>query len=337
MTKRSRQLFVTSACLAALCATSASACELCAIYGADNALGNSSSGFLLTLSEQYISAHSLQAEGEPFSTVPFLSQAHLDSSYTHIVPGYNFSSRVGVSLNAPLIYRDFHVTQLTTTGGTVDEKGTIFGLGDVALIGRLKLLQKIGMKQPVNVALLAGVKFPTGDTDRLDDEIASAKIDQELFGKNHPHGAIGGVHQHDLSLGSGSFDGVFGVVSNFRYDRWFFNNQLQYYLRTEARDYEFGDLIIISGGPGGYLLLKGTSTLSLQANTFYESAARDRILDQISNQTGMTAWYLGPLLNLTVGEHFSANAGVDVPLRIYNHGLQTVPDFRVHGGINWRF
>jgi hypothetical protein len=108
-------------------------------------------------------------------------------------------------------------------------------------------------------------------------------------------------------------------------------------LRTEARDYQFGDQIIISGGPGGYLLLQGISTLSLEANAFYESSARDTILGQISNQTGMTAWYLGPLLNFTLGEHFSANAGVDFPLHIYNHGLQTVPDYRVHGGVSWRF
>jgi hypothetical protein len=51
----------------------------------------------------------------------------------------------------------------------------------------------------------------------------------------------------------------------------------------------------------------------------------------------MTAWYLGPQLYLTLGEHFSANAGVDIPLRIYNHGLQTVPDSRVRAGFTWRF
>ena len=189
----------------------------------------------------------------------------------------------------------------------------------------------------VRIALLAGIKFPTGDTDRLDAEVASAKIDQELFGKNHPHGSIGGVHQHDLSLGSGSYDGVFGLVSTLRWQRWFLNNQLQYYLRTEGDSYEFGDLIIVSGGPGGYVLLNKEFTLSLQANAFYESMARDRLLGQISNQTGTTAWYIGPLLNLTWGAHLSANAGVDAPLRIYNHGLQTVPAYRVHGAVTWRF
>jgi hypothetical protein len=33
----------------------------------------------------------------------------------------------------------------------------------------------------------------------------------------------------------------------------------------------------------------------------------------------------------------SANAGVDVPLSIDNRGFQSVPDFRLHGEISWRF
>jgi hypothetical protein len=51
----------------------------------------------------------------------------------------------------------------------------------------------------------------------------------------------------------------------------------------------------------------------------------------------VTAWYLGPQIGFTWGQHFSANAGVDVPLGIANHRLQNVPDYRVHGGIAWRF
>lgn len=65
--------------------------------------------------------------------------------------------------------------------------------------------------------------------------------------------------------------------------------------------------------------------------------ARDKILDLKSTETGVTAWYLGPQLALTWGEHFSANAGVDLPLRIYNRGLQNVPDYRIHAGLTWRF
>jgi hypothetical protein len=323
--------------IAGILATKISACDLCAVYGADSALAGADRGFIATLAEQYISAHNLQAEGSTFTTVPFLSQAFVDSSYTHIVPGYNFSSRFSLSLNVPIIHRDFHRTELTTTGGAVDERGSISGLSDLALIGRINLFQLLEMKRSITVALLGGVKFPTGDTGRLDDEVASARADEALFGSGHAHGSIGGVHQHDLTLGSGSFDGIFGLTTSFRQGRWFVNGQFQYYLRTEARGYQFGDMIVVSGGPGGYVLLNKGVALSLQANAFYESYARDQIIGQTFEQTGGTAWFLGPLLNLTLGSHFSANAGVDIPLRIYNHGLQTVPDYRVRGGLTWRF
>jgi hypothetical protein len=33
----------------------------------------------------------------------------------------------------------------------------------------------------------------------------------------------------------------------------------------------------------------------------------------------------------------AVNAGADFPLAIANNGLQTVPAFRVHGGISFRF
>ena len=64
---------------------------------------------------------------------------------------------------------------------------------------------------------------------------------------------------------------------------------------------------------------------------------RDELIGQVSNRTGETAWYMGPFLALTIGEHFSANAGVDVPLRIANNGFQSVADYEVRGGISWRF
>ena len=176
-----------------------SACELCAIYSANSASGGGSSGFLFTIAEQYTSSHTLQGEGHPFSSIPFLNGAFLDSSLTHFVPSYNFSPRLGISLNAPLVDHEFTRRLLLTTGGRTDESGSLVGLGDIALIGRLSLVQKVKMKYSINVNLLAGLKLPTGDTARLDDEVNSAKTDLALFGPGHPHGAIGGVHQHDLT------------------------------------------------------------------------------------------------------------------------------------------
>jgi len=56
-----------------------------------------------------------------------------------------------------------------------------------------------------------------------------------------------------------------------------------------------------------------------------------------NNETGFTAWYMGPLVNFTWQDHLSANIGVDIPLRIMNNSFQTVVDYRIHGGLSWRF
>lgn len=324
-------------------ATPARACELCAIYNANSASGQSEGGWLLNLSEQFIPFRTLQFEGNEFS---MKNPDYLDSSITHVVPTYNFSARFGLSLNVPIVYRSFKRTELrySTSGPSqlVVDKGDELNLGDLALVARWTAWEKSEMEYGFFLNLLGGVKFPTGNTDRIHDEVEQARIFESLLPPGTPHDPLGhsisGVHQHDISPGSGSFDGVFGVTLNARWRRLFFNSQAQYYLRTEGEDtFEYGDELIVSGGPGGYVLLADNFTLSLQAVAVYDMLARSELLGRISDRTGMTAWYMGPQVTLTWGEHFSANAGADLPLRIDNNGFQNVPNFRFHAGVSYRF
>jgi hypothetical protein len=318
------------------------ACELCAVYSAADARGESSIGFMITVAEQFIPFGRPQSEGKEVSST---SGDFLDSSITHLVPGYNFSPRFGVSLNLPAVYRSFQRSDFrySLTGPPVFEveRGSEFGLGDAALIGRLTLLNLSEMKHGIVVNVLAGVKFPTGDTDRIRDEVEQTIIFGSLLPPGTPHDplshSVSGVHQHDLSPGSGSFDGIFGATLNSRWNRWFFNAQVQYYLRTEGEGFEFGDELLVSGGPGAYLITDKRYTLSLQGTAVYETMARDRVLGVKSDRSGMTAWYLGPQLNFTWGNRLSVQAGADLPLRISNNGFQNVPDYRFHAGFTWRF
>ena len=79
--------------------------------------------------------------------------------------------------------------------------------------------------------------------------------------------SIASVHLHDISAGSGSYDGVAGLTLNTRWQRWFFNSQFQYYIRTGGESgFRYGDELMVSGGRGGYVLLSKKCTLSLQAN-----------------------------------------------------------------------
>lgn len=317
------------------------ACELCAIYNANSASGQSSTGWLLSVAEQFIPFRTLQNDGKEFS-MP--DPDYLDSSITHIVPTYNFSSRFGLSLNLPIVYRSFKRTEVRyfTSGPSQvrTNEDSELSLGDIALVGRWTAWEKSDMEYSVALNLLAGVKFPTGDTDLVEDEVEQARIYDTLVPPPHdPLGhSISGVHQHEISPGSGSFDGIFGVTLNTRWKRFFFNSQVQYYLRTEGEDtFEYGDELIVSGGPGGYVLLNDGFTLSLQALAVYDTLARAELLGRKSDNTGMTAWYMGPLVTLTWGERFSANAGADLPISIANNGFQNVPNFRFHAGFSYRF
>lgn len=321
----------------------AAACDLCAIYSADNAREQRKAGLVLTASESFI----------PYRTVLFndekISGSDLDfndSSITHIVPGYNFSRRFGVSLGLPVVYHNFKRTEvrysLTSLPVVRTEQSSELGLGDVSLIARWTVFELAKMEYGFGVNILAGVKFPTGDTDRIADEVEQTRIFEALLPSGTPHDPLGhsisGVHQHDLSPGSGSYDGIFGLTARARWSRLFLNAQFQYYLRTEGESgFTYGDEIMASGGPGIYLLLHEHFTLNLQGIVSYDSMARDELDGRLSNRTGLTAWYLGPQVGLTVGERFSAVGGIDLPLRITANGLQNVPDYRVHASLVWRF
>jgi hypothetical protein len=320
-----------------------SACDLCAIYSADNAREQRESGLFVTLSESYIPYDTLQVNGKE---VEGSGLDFRDTSITHIVPGYNITRWLGVSLNVPLVFHHFKRTEirysLTDPAVIRTEHGNEFGLGDMSLISRLTVFERHKMKYSIGINVLAGVKFPTGDTDRIADEVEQTKIYDALVPPGIPHDPLGhsisGVHQHDLSPGSGSWDGIFGVTMNSRWRRWFFNTQVQYYLRTEGESgYERGDEFMVSGGPGAYLWSGKSWTLNLQANAGYDTMNRDIIAGRESDFTGMTAWYMGPQLGGTWGENFSAVGGVDIPLHITSNGRQNVPDYRFHASLIWRF
>jgi len=51
----------------------------------------------------------------------------------------------------------------------------------------------------------------------------------------------------------------------------------------------------------------------------------------------VTAVYLGPQLSFTWTSKLSAQLGADLPVSIDNTALQTVPDYRVRGGLTWHF
>jgi hypothetical protein len=319
------------------------ACDLCAVYRASDANGANASGLVVSVAAQFIPYRTLQFEGREVAA-PF--QDKLDHTVTHFVLGYNVTPKWGVSLNVPLVHLAYQRTDFrySTVNPPVlfTESGTETGMGDISVIGRVAILQKSEMDYAVQVNLLGGIKLPTGDSDRVAEEMEQTRIYNSLLPPNTPHDPLGhsiaAVHPHALALGSGSVDGIFGITVNSRWQRLFLNVQAQYYLRTEGRSgFRFGDELMFSGGPGVFVWLDKAGSLSLQANAIFDRMGRDKLDGVTSDRTGSSAWYLGPILNATWGDRLTANLGVELPLRIENGGYQAVADLRVHGGVAWRF
>ena len=305
--------------------SSASACDLCSVYSAMQARGEVNKGFTLGVAEQFTHYGTLQEEGRK---VPDDLNQHLDSSISQLFVGYNFTDRLGVQVNLPIIYRSF---QRADDSGEV-ERGSESGIGDTSVIANFLAYRKATKKFTFAWTVHGGVKFPTGDSDRLKEEL------DELTAPPPPGAQESGIHGHDLALGSGSVDGLIGTGLFARRQRWFLAANAQYTIRTKGDfDYRYANDLTWWGGPGVFLALREDYTVALQLNVSGESKGRDTFQGEKADDTGITSVFLGPQVSVTWGERFSAEVGADLPVSIDNTALQSVPDYRVRAAVNWRF
>jgi len=307
--------------LAGVLATPVIGCDLCAIYSATQARGEIGKGFYAGVAEQFSHFGTVQVDGRK---VPNEVGQYLDSSISQLFAGYNFNDRFGVQLNLPVIYRSFKRPE-----GFEIDRGTESGFGDVSLIGNFLIYRMLRENLTFSWSALGGIKFPTGSTDRIREEFNEVEV---------PGAPESGIHGHDLTLGTGAFDGVVGTGIFTRWKRLFLTAGAQYAIRTKGDfDYQFANDLTWSGGPGVYLVLGHQHTLALQAVVSGEHKDTDTFQGASADDTGVEAVYLGPQLSFTWSNKLSAQAGADFPITIHNTSLQTVPDYRVRAGLNWHF
>jgi hypothetical protein len=176
--------------------------------------------------------------------------------------------------------------------------------------------------------LLTGIKFPTGDSSRLEEEFHEIEI---------PGAPESGIHGHDLTLGTGSYDGLFGEQTALRYKNFFFETNVQFTLRGDGtHQYHFANDLIWSGGPGYYIVRNRDTVFGVQLAASGEYKDVDRFRGEPAEDTGITSVFLGPRLVASRGR-WSAEVAVDLPVSIDNTSLQSVPDYRLHGGISIQF
>jgi len=311
---------ITSSIAAILLAARSSACDFC---GCDlpHITLEDRTGWHFGLSEQYTGFGTLQADGHSISDP---AHQYLHSSVTQMYIGYDFAHALGVQINIPMVYRSFRRPH---DGGI--ERGDVSGIGDVSLLAHWAPLH---LERPDFILagrVFAGIKFPTGDSDRVLEEAA----------EGGDEGSVpSGVHGHDLALGTGSVDGIFGADIRVQWKRAFLEAGVQAAVRGSGRhDYDFADDLGWHAGIGIDAFKNDDLNIAIEARFAGDTKREDSFRGVRATDTGSTVIYVGPKVIATWRERVSVDAGFGIPIVRENSGIASVPDLRFQAAVNIRF
>ncbi|HSE40083.1 MAG TPA: hypothetical protein VLH08_04900 [Acidobacteriota bacterium] len=258
---------------------------------------------------------------------------------------YHFNERLALQLNIPLIHRSFQRIEDESL-----QSGNEAGLGDILLVGYYVPFQRKNPYSQFNWKLIGGLKFPTGNSDPLAEELTEDDHHEEGGEEELPHIArafrshheeeASGVHGHDIALGSGSWDMLIGSNIFGGNNKWFYTGNIQYTIRTRGDfDYQYANDLLWYGGPGYYVSTSQEWPVGLQALLTGEHKGEDHLGEENreAGDTALTSVYMGPMAIIGIKQIATVEAGVGFPLMIDNSGLQTVPKYRLRFGITWMF
>ncbi|HGY92002.1 MAG TPA: transporter [Planctomycetes bacterium] len=197
------------------------------------------------------------------------------------------------------------------------------GFGDIPLIAKWRFFKAPELGGTTEVALLGGVKLPTGRFHERD---------------------VGMRLPRPLQPGSGSVDGLLGVAFTRLWDggRWLINADTVFQLNTEAEDYRFGNRLRFDVGaqyrihPERYESYDQT-TVNLLLEFNGEYGWKDELNGHDLDATGGLQLFVSPGVQVIVSEDLLFEVGVQIPVYRDLNGPQLGVDFRATAGLRWRF
>lgn len=190
------------------------------------------------------------------------------------------------------------------------------GLTDLWLTGKYRFYRgPLG-----SIAVLGGVKFPTGKFDV----------------KNYTGERV----EPSATAGSGSYDGMLGLAwSRFLTSRLTFDTSAQYTLRTEADDFKLGDRI--DAGAAFAYRFTGDIQKFPQVSAFAEANVRHLARSEEDGardpNTGGTALFLTPGVRVGFTKHLSFTVSSPLPVLQELNGTQLKTSYKVNGGLTFSF
>jgi hypothetical protein len=214
---------------------------------------------------------------------------------------YGITDKLNLSLSIP--FEVIHGFRFVEDDGVnppfVNGANSIAGVGDMSLISKYAIAA-----DPVELAVLAGVKIPTGSTSQKDNTGADLEPD----------------HQP----GTGSWDPLLGVAVARQFERLTLGASVLYRITTEGRhDFKPGQQVLFAmkgeyqiSGLGKFPRVYASLELAEQFTAKDED-------DGVKNQdTGGSIVTLGPGLRLRVNDHVSFGLTVSFPIYQGLYGIQ---------------
>ena len=334
LSHRVAKLLLAVACAAqAVVPETARACESCAVFSATSLREGKENSWSVSVSEQYTD-YQLASAGVSNES---LRDGEILKRYstTQLDLSYDITHALGAQLSLPFITREFDTFKAFRREGDSES-----GIGDASLLVDVSPFSERQIDYAVHTSVFAGVKFPTGDTGSLEDQIDSgAEASGERLGvKHHQSSGIPGLQGQVLSLGTGSWDTFYGFGALGRWKRSLFIVTGEYTLRTEGDfDYRFADDFLWSAGPGYYLLLEDDLTIALQALFSGEHKGKD-VHDGVKvSGTAIEHIYAGPSLIVSSGSNLAGEIAFQLPIYTDDPGSIVVPEFRIRAALNYLF
>lgn len=190
------------------------------------------------------------------------------------------------------------------------------GLTDLWLTGKYRLYRgPLG-----SLAVLGGVKFPTGKFDVKNSE--------------------GERVEPSATAGSGSYDGMLGLAySRFVTSRLTLDASSQYTLRTETDNFKLGDRVD-AGVAFAYRLTEDGERYP-QVSAFAETNVRHLFKSEEGGErdqnTGGTVLFLTPGMRVGFTKHLSFTVSAPLPLWQDLNGTQLKTSYKINGGLTLSF
>lgn len=323
-----RRLFIF-VCLIVLCPTLSWACDICVLHQHPSENNYFEKGVYAGLFEQFTHFGKIKSST---TTLHNENDEFLDSSITQLYGGYYVNKQLGFQLTLPVIYRSF---QRMEEGSS--KKESTGGLGDISMSVQFRPFYTQKNDYSFHVTFLGGLKLPTGSTKYLKEEAHEEDHHAGDEGDEHGH-EESNLHGHDLSLGSGSIDGMIGTGIFARWKKAFIASNIQYAIKTEGTiNYRYANELTWNVKPGYNIFRKQESVVSLALNTAGDYKKNDTMNGESEAGTGIIALFMGPDIGFKWRKKITASLGAELPLFQDASGTQLVSDYKIKSTFSFNF